>query len=68
MAVPDFQSLLLPALKVAQDGLEHNLTETLDSLAEQFGLSEEDRAYYGDSALNRISPSSFGPRFAHNAN
>jgi len=44
MAVPDFQSLMLPALKVAGDEKEHNLSETLEILAERFSLSDEDRA------------------------
>lgn len=44
MAVPDFQSLLLPVLKVAGDEKEHNLPETIDVLAERFSLSDEDRA------------------------
>ena len=44
MAVPDFQSLLLPVRKVAGDEKEHNLPKTLDILAERFSLSDEDRA------------------------
>lgn len=43
MAVPDFQSLMLPLLKIAGDGNEHSSAEVLEILAQQFGLSESDR-------------------------
>ena len=40
MPVPDFQSLMLPLLKIAGDGNEHTTSEVLESLAQQFGLGE----------------------------
>lgn len=43
MAVPDFQSLMLPLLKIAGDGREHRLSEAIEALAVQFRLSEDDR-------------------------
>ncbi len=43
MAVPDFQTLMLPLLKLAGDGQEHNLPEAIDKLAQEFQLTEEDR-------------------------
>ena len=43
MAVPDFQSLILPLLKIAGDGNEHSLNEAFEILAQQFGLSNQDR-------------------------
>lgn len=43
MAVPDFQSLFLPVLQVASDGNEHSLTETIETIAQQLGLTEADR-------------------------
>jgi restriction system protein len=43
MAVPDFQSLMLPLLKIAGDGKEHSLTVSMETLAQQFGLDEQDR-------------------------
>jgi restriction system protein len=36
MAVPDFQSCMLPLLKLASDGNEHTLAEAVDKLAEEF--------------------------------
>lgn len=43
MAVPDFQSLMLPLLKFAGDGKEHSLNEAIENLAQHFGLSESDK-------------------------
>jgi restriction system protein len=43
MAIPDFQSLMLPLLKLASDGSEHSVTEAIEKLAHQFGLNETER-------------------------
>jgi hypothetical protein len=43
MAVPDFQTLMLPFLKVASDGQEHMLADVSAKLADEFGLTAEDR-------------------------
>ena len=43
MAVPDFQSLMLPLLKITGDGNEHTTSEVVETLAQQFGLGEDDR-------------------------
>src|SRR5947209_2190791 len=43
MAVPDYQSLMLPLLTIASDGNEHSVREVIETLAQQFGLSEIDR-------------------------
>lgn len=44
MTVPDFQSIMLPLLKVAGDKKEHTIGETMDVLArEVFHLTDEDR-------------------------
>jgi restriction system protein len=42
MAIPDFQSLMLPLLITIADGQEHNRSEVHDILAKQFNLSDED--------------------------
>ena len=42
MAVPDYQTIMLPLLKFAGDGREHSLSEAIDALATEFGLTEED--------------------------
>jgi restriction system protein len=43
MAVPDFQSVMLPLLKVLGDGEEHSLHEVISTLADQFDLTDEER-------------------------
>lgn len=43
MAIPDFQTLMLPLLRSAADGQEHSLREAIPALADQFKLTEEER-------------------------
>jgi len=43
MAVPDFQSIMLPLLKAAHNGDEHTINDVTEELAQQFGLDEHDR-------------------------
>jgi len=43
MAIPDFQTLMLPLLELAADGQEHLVRDSIDRLADQFGLSEAER-------------------------
>ncbi|MHC2289542.1 GmrSD restriction endonuclease domain-containing protein [Bradyrhizobium barranii] len=54
MAVPDFQTLMLPLLKFAGDGKEHTIAEALEQLAKDFQLSEEDRAQLLQSGQTRF--------------
>jgi restriction system protein len=42
MAIPDFQTLMLPLLRSLEDGSERGTQDTLDALAAQFGLTEAD--------------------------
>jgi restriction system protein len=43
MAIPDFQSIMLPLLQYAGDGKEHSLREAITSLADVFNLSDEEK-------------------------
>lgn len=43
MAIPDFQSIMLPLLKFCADGREHTNREALDALARVFALTEEEQ-------------------------
>ena len=43
MAIPDYQSLMLPLLKFSADGLEHSIHEAVKFLAVQYKLTEEER-------------------------
>jgi restriction system protein len=43
MPIPDYQTLMLPLLKLAGDGAVHSKRDTVPELALQFGLSEEEQ-------------------------
>ena len=40
MPVPDFQSIMLPLLRLSADGREHSLSEARENLAKEFRLTE----------------------------
>lgn len=42
MAIPDYETLMLPLLTVLQDGQEHTVRETREQIAQQFSLSDEE--------------------------
>lgn len=43
MPVPDFQTIMLPMLRLASDGTVHSLAEARESLAAEFALTPEER-------------------------
>jgi len=43
MAIPDYQTVMLPILKFSGDKQEHSLREAIDVLSQEFGLTEEER-------------------------
>ncbi len=43
MAIPDFQTIMLPLLRFAADGKEHRVRDSIDGLADHFGLTEAER-------------------------
>ena len=43
MTMPDYQSVMLPVLRLAGDGQEHTTAQARDALACELGLTEEDR-------------------------
>jgi restriction system protein len=43
MAIPDYQTVMLPLLRFLKDGKEHNIGEVVDSLTDDFNLSTEER-------------------------
>jgi restriction system protein len=42
MAIPDYQSIMLPLLKYAGDGKEHKFGNSIEDLADKFALSDEE--------------------------
>lgn len=43
MAVPDFQTMMMPFLEISGDGLEHTYGEMADLLAQIFNLSDDEK-------------------------
>ena len=41
--IPDYQSIMLPMLRVVADGHEHKYRDLIDALASVFALSEDER-------------------------
>jgi restriction system protein len=55
MAIPDFQTLMLPVLLLAADNQEHRSRDAIETLAGQFQLTSEER--------NTLLPSGISPVF-----
>jgi restriction system protein len=43
MAIPDYQTVMLPLLNLAADGEEHRLRDAVEVLADHFDLREDER-------------------------
>ena len=43
VAIPDYQSLMLPLLIYASDGNEHSLRDAIEALAMKFSLTPDER-------------------------
>src|SRR6266446_2278504 len=64
MAIPDYQTLMLPILKIAGDGQEHRISDVVDQLARDFQLTEEEQCLpkarrVSTTSTSHNSPSSF---------
>jgi restriction system protein len=59
MAIPDYQTLMLPLLKIASDGREHRVRDALEQLASEFELTDAERA--------ELLPSGTAPVFDNRA-
>ena len=59
MPIPDYQTIMLPLLRLLADGGEHTLRDLVNNLADEFHLTEAERAAprLGDP-LSRLPPSS----------
>jgi len=54
MAIPDYQSLMLPLLLLASDHEEHSIAETTDMLAKEFKLTEAEQEELLPSGLETV--------------
>lgn len=43
MGIPDYQTIMFPLLRYLEDGKEHHIREAIEALAQQFGLTPEER-------------------------
>jgi len=43
LAIPDYQTVMLPLLRLAADGKEHKVREAIEDLADSFALTEDER-------------------------
>jgi restriction system protein len=60
MAIPDFQTLMLPLLKLAADGKEHTLHAAVEHLSKMFGLTEAEMAELLPSGQQRVFDNRIG--------
>lgn len=44
--IPDYQTLMLPLLKLLSDGKEHKYRDVIEKLASEFKLSEEEKRIF----------------------
>jgi len=44
VAIPDYQSIMLPLLQLASNGEQHSFREAVEQLADQFALADSERA------------------------
>ncbi|TAM55383.1 MAG: restriction endonuclease [Acidobacteria bacterium] len=54
MAIPDFQAVMLPLLRFLRDEKEHNIGEAVDTLADEFSLSAEERQQLVESGQQTV--------------
>lgn len=54
MAVPDFQSIMLPLLKLIGDKKEHSMRESIEKLGNEFDLTDEDRKALLPSGIQKV--------------
>lgn len=55
MPIPDYETIMLPLLRSVADGGEYSMRDLIDTLATEFGLTDEER--------NRLLPSGQQPLF-----
>ena len=60
MSIPDYQVVMLPLLKLTADGKEHHIRDAVNILAEQFGLTEQERKELLPSGIDRIFDNRIG--------
>lgn len=60
MAIPDYQTLMLPVLKVTADGAEHQMKDLISALINNYDMSDEEKTQLLPSGTTHV----FGSRVA----
>ena len=60
MPIPDFQSFFLPLLLLASDGNVRSMRDTIETLSNQFNLSDKERKALLPSGTQRIVDNRIG--------
>ncbi len=60
MPIPDFQSAMLPILKLTGDGRDHTLAEAVDVIAREFKMTEDEKNQLLPSGRQRLVYSRVG--------
>lgn len=60
MAIPDYQTLMLPLLKLAADGADHAFRDAVERLADEFRLTDQERSELLPSGTAHVFASRVG--------
>jgi len=60
MAIPDYQSFMLPLLKYAADNQEHSFNDAIDFLSKELNITDEERNYLLPSGTQFIVDNRIG--------
>jgi restriction system protein len=60
MALPSYQQFIYPVLKIAHDGKEYSMREIYDQIADQMGITEEERQELLPSGTQQIYKNRIG--------
>ena len=54
LSIPDYQTIMLPLLQLTSDGQEHRFRDAVETLAEQFHLTDSERAQMIPSGVSPV--------------
>ena len=60
MSIPDYQTFMLPLLRLLSDGKEHLVRDAIGTLADEFGVAEEERMQLLPSGVSTVVGSRVG--------
>ncbi len=60
MAIPDYQSIMLPILQLAADGAEHRRRDSIQTMAKSFNLTEEELTTLNPGGSDYVFANRFG--------